>query len=276
MEEAHVTPQEALPTLCSTRVRVPLLSGDAVGGLRLMSAKEAARLMGVQLRGRAWKEAASRFSEQRLWEVVADAIDAHHVRAMWENAEEMMEASGRQMRGRVLRYAGSHVGALDTILMGGRARGLRVVCRAVAELDKARRTSVGEAYLVPAARRFKTAWGMARAFLEELDVASMTPSCRLVSSAQREGWESRRQRAWAQLRDDVLAFEQLVINCSPAVVFMEESAGLLTHNRELFGWVQRRLASWPYDWRAAEVDAASLGASHHRRRILWVGVRRQA
>jgi len=276
MEEAHVTPQEALPTLCATRVRVPLLSGDAVGGLRLMSAKEAARLMGVQLRGRAWREAASRFSEQRLWEAVADAIDAHHVRAMWENAEEMMEASGRRMRGRALRYAGSHVGALDTILMGGRARGLRVVCRAVAELDKARRASVGEAYLVPVARRFKTAWEMARALLEELDVASMTPSCRLVSSAQREGWERRRQRAWAQLRDDVLAFEQLIVNCAPEVVFMEESAGLLTHNWELFRWVQRRMASWPYDWRAAEVDAASLGASHHRRRILWVGVRRLA
>ena len=275
MEGAHISPQDTLPTLMAARARVPLVSGDLVGGARPMTAVEAARLMGVGLRSAAWQAAERRFSEQRLWEVVADAVDAHHVRAMWHNAEEMAEAAGWQLRGRTLRYAGSHVGALDTILMGGRTMGFPIVCRALAEWDGERMASAGDAYLVPEERRFGDVWALASTFQEALDVASITPSCKLLSSAMRGDVTLRRQEAWAQLESDLLAFERLVLNCMPTVIFVEESAGLYTHNRELYDWVQERLSRWPYEWRHSDVDAATLGASHRRRRLLWVGVLRR-
>ena len=277
MEDTHVAQGETMPTLMAARVRVPLVSGAAVGGARLMTAREAARLMGVRLRSDAWLEAERRFGESALWEVACDAVDAHHTRALWRNAEEMLESTGRSLRGRVLLYVGSHVGALDTILMGGRTLGLAIECCALAERDKGRRASAGTAYLVPEARRFVSALAMARGFRVMVDVVTMTPSCKLLSSAQRgltaAQREALKRRAFAQLRADVLALELLVEGCRPTVIMIEESSGLLSHHKEAFAWMQHRCLGWPYRWRFACNDCATLGAAHRRKRVLWVAVR---
>jgi len=261
----------------ASRVRVPLLSGAAVGGTRLMEACEAARLLGIPLRSRAWVEARRRFGEAELWALTADAVDAHHTRALWRNAEAMVESMGRSLRGRTLRYVGSHVGALDTILMGGRGLGLAIACQALAESDEGRRASAGAAYLVPEARRFVSAWAMARGFRMTVDVVTMTPSCKLVSSAQRsmsaEEREELVQRAFDQLQDDILALEQMVEGCTPEIIMIEESAGLFSGHKAAFEWMQHRCVAWPYRWRFACNDCATLGAAHRRRRVLWVGVR---
>ena len=52
------------------------------------------------------------------------------------------------------------------------------------------------------------------------------------------------------------------------------TACLHSHHAELYAELQSELASWPYEWRHGLVDCADLGAAHHRRRVLWVGVRR--
>ena len=57
------------------------------------------------------------------------------------------------------------------------------------------------------------------------------------------------------------------------VILIEESAGLLSCHKEAFEWMQRKCVGWPYRWRFACNDCATLGASHRRRRVLWAAVR---
>ena len=66
-------------------------------------------------------------------------------------------------------------------------------------------------------------------------------------------------------------------SCAPTVIMIEETAGLRRpRHTALYNKVQAELRSWPYDWRHAESDCAELGAAHHRKRLLWVGVRRSS
>ena len=277
-----------LSTLMATRTRVPYVSGGVAGGGRPMQAKEAAALLGISLRSEAWREAASGLSEEELWRATADSVDAHHVRAMWRNAAEMAEARGRTLEGRELRYAGMFAGALDAIFTGGRAQGWPLRYVAVAEENRLRRGCLSKAYLIPKARRYVTASKMAAGLATRLDVLSATPSCRLLSSARRAGGgkggaskgkaEQRlRRRAQAKLLADVAAVREVAERCEPMVIMIEETAGL-RHSRHaaLYRSVQAELRGWPYDWRHVESDCAELGAAHHRKRLLWVGVRRRA
>ena len=105
----------------ASRARVPLVRGTAAPELRLLTALEAARLMGIDFRSRAWRVAAA-LSEDSLWVAVADGVDAHMVRALWANGAELAALVGRPLpRTQPLTYVGLFCGALDTILHGGQA-----------------------------------------------------------------------------------------------------------------------------------------------------------
>lgn len=288
--DLHMGARQKLPTLCASRARVPLVSGDAVGVVRPMTAEEGARLMGIDVRSRAWRVAAETLSEEKLWRAGMDGVDVRMVKALWENAAEMAAEVGRTLRkGEPLAYGSMFGGAIDTILMGGQAEGWWARCLAIAESDEERRACAGEAYLVPERARFTSAWAMALRLesysvkMWRLDVLSATPSCRLLSAARRvrgrgEASKAARtrllERARERLLHDVEAVRVVAEVTCPTVIFFEETSGLRSHHKELYAELQAELRSWPYVWRHALVDAAALGAAHHRRRLLWVGVLR--
>ena len=286
VSKLSVGPRGKLPTLMATRARVPHVSGGVAGGGRPMQAKEAAALLGINLRSEAWREAERGLSEGELWRATADSLDGHHVRGLWCNAAEMAKARGRMLEGRELRYAGMFAGALDAIYTGGRAKGWPLRYVAVAEEDRLRRGCLSKAYFIPKARRYVTASRMAAELATRLDVLSATPSCRLLSPARRAGGgkdgaakrkaeQALRRRAQAKLLADVAAVRKVAEKCEPMVIMIEETAGLRRpRHATLYNKVQTELRSWPYDWRHAENDCAELGAAHHRKRLLWVGVRR--
>ena len=154
ISKLSVGPRGKLPTLMATRARVPYVSGGVAGGGRPMQAKEAAALLGINLRSEAWQGAESGLSEGELWRATLDSVDAHHVRALWSNCTEMAEAKGRALEGRELRYAGMFAGALDAIFTGGRAAGWPLRYVAAAEQDRLRRRCLGQAYHIPKGRQY--------------------------------------------------------------------------------------------------------------------------
>ena len=273
-----------LCTLMASRARVPLVRGTAAPELRLLTALEAARLMGIDLRSRVWRVAAAALPEDLLWAAVADGVDAHMVRALWANGAELAALVGRPLPlAQPLNYVGLFCGALDTILHGGQASGWWARCVALSERDPARRECAGSAYLVPKSDRYASTWELASAFAHALpvpriDVLSATPSCRLLSPAQRAlgplALTALRASARAQLLDDISAIRAAAEACIPSIIYLEETSGLATHHKALLEEVQSELRSWPYVWRFDCVDCVSLGAAHHRSRVLWVGVRR--
>jgi hypothetical protein len=280
-EQVHIGTEQKLPTLMASRSQLPVVSGCAAGGTRLLRAGECARLMGICQRSAAWQAASRRLEERALFAATADGLDAHAVRVLWRNAIEMAEEAGCGLGGRVLQYAGMFAGALDTIFTGGRGAQWVPALRyaAVAERDAARRRCVSEAYAVPVEGRFGLASEMARRWTGRLDVLSATPSCRKVSSAPHSkggGSEAaaRKRCGRRQLLADVEAVRVVAERCRPTVIMIEETACLHSHHRELYDELQAELGRWPYEWRHGLVDSADLGASHHRRRVLWVGVRR--
>ena len=280
-EAVHIGAQQKLPTLLASRAHVPMVSGCAARGTRLMHPKECARLMGISLKSAAWRTASGLMAEQALWEATADGLDAHAVRVLWRNAIEMAEAAGYEIGGRALRYAGMFAGALDTIFAGGRAARWAPSLRYVAVAEKCRRRleCVGSAYAVPMEGRFALASEMADRWSGQLDVMSVTPSCKKLSSAPRmlggAAQAARRKREGRkQLLADVACARRVMERCKPTIVMIEETACLHSHHAELYAELQSELASWPYEWRHGLVDCADLGAAHHRRRVLWVGVRR--
>ena len=282
--ESHFESRQKLPTLMESRVRVPIVSGDAAGGVRPLAASECARLMGIDTGTRAWRVAATRLPEAELWRAASIGLDARVVRLMWENAEDMAVAQGRTFRrGAPLSYASMFSGALDTTLLGGQAEGWWARCLACAERDERRRECVGEAYLVPLNMRFASAEDMARSLDArwcrlQLDALCATPSCRLLSAAQRTKGRAARAalqaRAREQLLLDIAAVKLVAQGSCPTVIFLEETAGLKSHHKALYAELQEELRSWPYEWRHGRVDCADLGAAHHRRRLVWVGVLR--
>ena len=154
---------------------------------------------------------------------------------------------------------------------------------ACAERDERRRGCMGEAYLVAPHMRFASAEEMARSLDArwcrlQLDALCATPSCRLLSAAQRTKGRAAREalqaRAREQLLLDVSAVKLVAQGSRPTVIFLEETAGLRSHHKALYAELQEELRSWPYEWRHGRVDCADLGAAHHRRRLLWVGVLR--
>ena len=278
----HIGARGELPTLLASRASRPIVSGGVVGEARLMLPRECARLMGISLRSAAWREASRRLGEQALWEVTADALDAHAVRVLWRNAVVLAKANGHEVRGRTWRYAGMFAGALDTIFTGGRRVGgvprLRYV--AVAEACKRRRACLGAAYVIPEEGRFALASEMAERWAGPLDALSITPSCKLLSTAAptRGGAEvagRRKEAARAQLLADLEAARRVVERCRPVVVMFEETDALCSHHAALYGEVEAVLRSWPYEWRTRRVDSLAMGARHRRRRVLWAGARRQ-
>ena len=278
----HIGAREELPTFLASRASRPFVSGGAVGEARLMQPRECARLMGINSRSAAWREASRRLGEQALWEATADALDAHAVRVLWLNAVELAEANGHVLTGKTWRYAGMFAGALDTIFMGGRSvRGVpRLRYVAVAEACKRRLACVGAAYVIPREGRFSLASEMADRWVSPLDALSITPSCKLLSTAAltRGGAaavERRKAAARAQLLADLEASGRVVECCRPAVILFEETDALCSHHAALYGEVQAVLRSWPYVWRDRRVDSLKLGAKHRRRRVLWAGARRQ-
>ena len=94
-------------------------------------------------------------------------------------------------------------------------------------------------------------------------------------AAKRKAEQSLRRRAQAKLLADVAAVRKVAERCEPMVIMLEETAGLRRpRHAALYHRVQAELRSWPYEWRHVESDCAELGAAHHRKRLLWVGVRR--
>jgi len=264
-----------LATLLAARVQVPWLDGPALPSGRHATPREGARWMGLRLDGPGWRAAERLLSEEQQWEAATISVDARMADAGWTNVEEMLAEAGCGLEG-PLRYAAMFCGALDALLAALRHRVSAVECVAVAEKHEARRRCVGEAYCVPLERRYRTAWQLARQLEEKVDVLTATPDCSLLSTAPHTArWRraARAQRAAQQLRSDVAAVGEAARRSGAKVIVMEQTSGLATHHRKLYAEVQRTLRRWPFTWRHAMVDAAALGAPHHRKRLLWVGVR---
>ena len=89
---------------------------------------------------------------------------------------------------------------------------------------------------------------------------------------------ARRRALVRDARIDVLrtavAVKRYVTRALPRVIMMEQSSGLRSHHRASYRMFNRVLRALPYEWYHGQIDAADLGASHHRRRLGWIGVRR--
>ena len=126
---------------------------------------------------------------------------------------------------RRLRYGAMFAGALDTVFEGGRRCGLALEYVAAAEMEEARRECLKEAYGIAEAGLFETAEDMAKGFAAPLDVLSATPSCKGLSSAQREqGKIEELESIWAEFTRDVMSEKVIRKVASQAYYFFVNQA----------------------------------------------------
>ena len=142
-------------------------------------------------------------------------------------------------------------------------------CEFVAELDETKRElqrSVHSPRCV-----YQSAEEAARR-CPQVDAVVASPSCRMVSRAHEDA------DGGAEAVDSTLEhfghIAQAVTRASPLVVVVEQSDGLATHHPDAYAEAKRLLDGLPYVWSHTCSDLrVSFGASHRRRRLLWVGVR---
>ena len=85
--------------------------------------------------------------------------------------------------------------------------------------------------------------------------------CQPLSSAGKQKGDADERHLWP-------AFQQLIAQCGPPVVFGEQVASKL--GREWFAAVRTDLESVGYACGAADMSAAGVGAPHIRQRLYWV------
>ena len=187
---------------------------------------------------------------------------------MVEMEEEVQETG---VRGRV-RFEASVGGSANEL-----GTGISVKFAGAAEVIPARLASLVSAFNVPLNAAFSLAERCANELNGKVHILSSTPSCRNVSTApwlNSENRAARAAKAKEQIIKDIMDTATLIKRKKPIIVLMEQSAGLKSHHSNTYEEVQKILLNLPYAWRHSKVDAACLGAPHHRRRLAWVGVRR--
>ena len=101
----------------------------------------------------------------------------------------------------------------------------------------------------------------------QVDALVASPPCDEVSAAGNGG-------DCDDTRTHVETICATVRRACPLVVVIEQSDGMRTHHPELYADMRRSLHTPPYAWRHASVEAhKDYGASHFRKRLLWVGTR---
>ena len=140
----------------------------------------------------------------------------------------------------------------------------------LAEKDPNRRLCLKQSHDVPMC--FGDARAAARWYDRRLDVVGSSPSCKKVSNANCFKDEAE---ATTEVMEALEATLQLARATRASLVIIEESDGLRTNFRgRIYKRACDRLDAAPYEWRHSVVDAAVLGAAHHRVRVGWVGALR--
>ena len=173
-------------------------------------------------------------------------------------------------------YGALFTGAFDAFFASVRRaapEGVSVQYRMAAEADTERLACLCEIYGLDSQSTslFDRAEQAARNFDSELDVLTMCAPCTLLSNANMD--PRKKEKAFATTQVNVGAMLALLGKTSPSLVLMEQTAALDSHFPALRDWMHARLCEHPYVWHYGKIDAAALGAAHHRVRLGWVGVR---
>ena len=100
-----------------------------------------------------------------------------------------------------------------------------------------------------------------------VDALLASPPCDEVSTAGSGG-------ECSDTRTHIETICTTVRRACPLAVIIEQSDGMRTHHPDIYAYMRRSLNKLPYMWRHASVDAHDdYGASHFRKRLLWVGTR---
>ena len=293
-------PSETLTTLTAGSHRRWYVGGGAAWAGGMLTADEAARMMGLKggqayAHGRkraydeAWRGVEREVKVARRWNVVADSIPLELAAPLTAAAMERVRAvrlrtrhSGRaRAKGATaatrgsgpIRYASIGSGGCDAIFHALRdAAGVWGATHEwAAEWEEERRRAVEWATLTTRMH----AQAISEAVFNEasVDVLGVTWSCKGVSTAPYLAWDQREGRAWQSVAEMVAAVEGYVTRGKPRVVLIEQSGGLATHHRTAHAWLNSRLQALPYTWETGVFEAADFGSVHSRQRVLWIGSR---
>ena len=101
-----------------------------------------------------------------------------------------------------------------------------------------------------------------------VDALLATPPCDEMSAAGCDAGDCDNTRTHIETICDT------VRRACPLVVVVEQSDGMRTHHPDVYALMKGSLGELPYSWRHASVDAHDdYGATHYRRRLLWIGTR---
>ena len=211
--------------------------------------------------------------EQQRWEVYADSL----YRGVADLAVKLAIREAAWETGEKLRYASLYGGCIDSWYSAMLGMGLVVTHEVHAERVEARRHALQEARAIPMV--FAEALQAAKFMPGDVDVVSLTPSCERTSDARVDDAEGR-MVAWAEVEQETGEVKEILTllgeQTSVRVIFVEQVAGLKRKNRELYESLCEHMKGMDFAWHHSEVDAAALRASHHRVRLIWVGVRIRA
>jgi hypothetical protein len=265
-----------LLTLLEAGFRGTWIAGRGHG--RYLDGADAARLFGLtrRVKGQPW------------WKVPEDASPqlrkALSPRSVWRAVTVGMEVPFSEA---VLRAACSRVrdGALpDTpSYVAMYAGGVDGFAHALDHLF-ASFTFLAAAESLPSRRRllmhlwpirtvYRSAGAMARGLRAKANFLSWTPPCQPVSRRIATSSDEGCLDAYRHMRRSLMRLAMTLRATVPEVVVGEEVAGLRSHWKGAWALVQDELSTLPYVWWWAESDAVDLGATSHRLRIAFVGVR---
>ena len=167
-----------------------------------------------------------------------------------------------------LRTAGSlYSGACDALVTGFTHSGHPLERVFVADIDPMKLRVLSESFsprvCYPSASQASTE-------CPAVDLLTASPSCHEVSCANPTKDPEAAEHSVLGYTDEIVATAQ---RAAPLAIVIEQSVGLQTHYPELLRRSRAKLDTLPYHWFFLEADGPTLGSTHARTRLLWVGVR---
>ena len=275
-----------IPCLLASGFRRAVVGGPSAGGVHYATPEHTMAWMGLLGGGprRAGTMARARACFRYQRHLAQAAGDAIALQVAISAVASAFSALGTEPRG-PLRYVSLYSGAFDVFLRALRwvqerswPRASVVPILAAEKRGSRRRLLQAEESYVHVVRSAARA---AETELGEVDLLTASPECPPLSKGRLLGGASatvRHAKAKRAIRRFARVMTKAVRNMQPRVVIIEQVTGIATHYPGLLRMLLRRLraADRAYAWMGRKVDAAEMGASHHRERLILAAVRWRA
>lgn len=275
-----------IPCLLASGFRRAVVGGPAAGGVHYAAPEHTMAWMGLlgggsRRRGTMARARACFKYQRHLAQAAGDAIALQVAISAVASA---FGALGTEPRG-PLRYVSLYSGAFDVFLRALRwvqehswPRASVVPIMAAERRSSRRRLLQAEESYVHVVRSAARA---AATKLGEVDLLTASPECPPLSKGRLLGGASatvRQAKAKRAIRRFACVMTKAIRNMQPRVIIIEQVTGIATHYPGLLRMLMRKLraADKAYAWMGRKVDAAEMGASHHRERLILVAVRWKA